>query len=383
MRERNPYKVLRVPRDADDAAIEDAYDRLFDEYEPRAHADDAEARRMLDELNKAHDVLLDPEQRADVDARLSTSSPARATSQRSSTATMPRSAPPTTARSRQQTASNSRASAQRGRSGSGARPRSVAPRTTRSPVPFVIGGVALLVVVAVAVFFIARNANGGAAGSGGSANRGAVVATINDQSIYEQDLNNRYEKDKTQQTSDPLIGSILAEGGITSTRVLDVIKQDALDKLINMEIIQQQARKETLYPDTKTQNDLITQAKQTDVKPGQSFEDSLKEHSLTEDQYTRNVITTAVYRVMASKYMPAKGSASERQTAFIKWICDTRQSYDVKVLLTFSTSNENKPCSSGLPSDIDLTGGQLAPPPPAVPSAQPSVAAPVAPRTTP
>ncbi len=211
------------------------------------------------------------------------------------------------------------------------------------------------------------------------------MATVSGQPIYEQDLNDRYEKDKAQQMSEPLIASILAEGGITATRVLDVLKQDALDKLINMEVIQQQARKENLYPDAKTQADLITQAKATDVQPGQSFADSLKAHGLTEGQYTRNVITSAVYRVMASKYMPATGSASDRQNAFITWICKTRESYSVKVLIQFSTSNENKPCSSGLPSDIDLTGGTAPPPaqaPSAVPSVQPTVA-PMVPRTTP
>ena len=167
----------------------------------------------------------------------------------------------------------------------------------------------------------------------------------------------------TRPLTEPLIQSLMAEGGVTTTRMLEIIKQDALDKLINMEVIQQEAKKERLYPDATTQASLIAQAKQADVKPGQSFADSLKEHSLTQEQYENNVIASSVYRVMASKYMPQSGSDAERQNAFITWICTTRQSYDVKILLDFPNSKNNTPCASGLPSDIPLTSNNLVPPP--------------------
>jgi hypothetical protein len=382
VRERNPYKVLQVPRDADEVAIEQAYNRLFDRYESQAYAGDAEATRMLEELNRARDILIDPARRAALDERLSGSS-TQASGQKSAMATMSRAAVAPAARPRSQATTGTRTGTQR-RTGSSTRPRSVARQRSLSPVPLVVGGLVLLVVVAVAVYFISKNASG----SSGSANPGAAVATVNGQPIYERDLNDRYERDKAQQMSEPLIASIAAEGGITATRMFDAIKQDALDKLINMEVIQQEARKEKLYPDAKTQSDLIEQAKQTDVQPGESFENSLKAHGLTEDQYNRNVITSAVYRVIASKYVPTTGSDSDRQTAFINWICKTREGYDVKIFIKFSTSNDNQPCSSGLPSDIDLTGSQVPPPPSqeapsAVPSAQPTIAAPTAPRATP
>lgn len=388
MRERNPYKVLQLHRDADDAEIEDAYDRLFDEYEPQAHAGDAEAARLLEELNRAHDILLDPDRRAALDDQLASRSLGGQDAGRkatTATATMSRGSAVTATGPRQRSATVDRASAQgKRRSGSGVRPRSVQPQTSTSTTPFIIGGILLVIVVGVVVFLIARNANG-ASNSGVNTDPGAIVATVSGQPIYERELNDRYEKDRQQQLSEPLIAGIIAEGGITSTRVLDVIKQDALDKLINMEVIMQQARKENMYPDANTQNDLITQAKQTDVQPGQSFEDSLVQHGITEDQYTRNVVTSAVYRIMASQHLLP--TSSDPQTDFINWICKTRQDYDVKILITFSTSDQNKPCSSGLPSDIDLTDGAIPPPqqgvPDAVPSAVSTISAPMVPLASP
>ena len=47
-----------------------AYDALFDEYEGRAQAGDATAVRLLNAINQARDVLVDPVRRAELDTSL-------------------------------------------------------------------------------------------------------------------------------------------------------------------------------------------------------------------------------------------------------------------------------------------------------------------------
>ncbi len=269
------------------------------------------------------------------------------------------------------------------------RTRSLVRQTSVTPVQFIIVMLVTLVAVAVAAFFISRNVNGRGPSSAAGADAGPVVATVNGQPIHQRELDAHYEKEKEQLLGGPLLASTTAKGGITATRVLEAIKQDTLDKLINFEVIMQQARKEQLLPEAQEQKQLIETAKTADVKAGQTFEESLREHRLTEEQYNRNVISSAVYRVMAGKHMPEKGSDFERQNAFIDWICKARQTYDVKVNLAFATSKDYKPCSSGLPSDTALTSDQgltpdqgLPPPVPSVPPYQPTQQAAIAPRIT-
>src|SRR5918911_3146830 len=149
--------------------------------------------------------------------------------------------------------------------------------------------------------------------------------------------------------------------GPTGTRMLDLVSFDALDKLINMEVIQQEAKKENLYPTNDAQKkDLIEQAKQNDLSGGKSFTQFLQEHNISEEQYNKSVIENTVYAVMAGKHMPQQGTDDERTQAFISWMCERRTSYNVKIYLTFQVT-ENKPCSSGLPSDVPITNGS--PPP--------------------
>ena len=389
-RQRNPYKVLQIPRDADDAAIEEAYDTLFDHYEPTAHSGDESAIQALEELNSARDTLLDPVLRAEIDARLSRTG-GQGNGQRAAGAVMSAASP---ARGNMltkpgQTGEMGPQTAGPKRRGSGSnRPRSVErQQTARSPMPWIIGGFFALVAVAVIIFLISKNLNGGTGQNGVSTDTGPVVATVNGQPIYQRELDARYEKDKGVQLAEPLIQGIMAEGGITATRVLEVIKQDALDKLINLEVIKQQAKKEQLYPDAAAQKQMIDQAKASDVKPGETFEQSLLAHGLTEEQYNHNVVSDIVYRVMASKHMPATGSDQIRQDAFITWICTTRKSYDVKIMVAFPNSQDNKECSSGLPSDIQLTTDQVPPTPadsgtPSAPGAEPTQQAPLVPKAT-
>ena len=60
------------------------------------------------------------------------------------------------------------------------------------------------------------------------------------------------------------MGPLLAEDTVTSTRMLDIISQDSLDKLINMQVIVQEAQKEGLYPNDNQVSQLVDQAKQQD-----------------------------------------------------------------------------------------------------------------------
>ena len=394
MRDGNPYTILGIPDTAGELEIEDAYNALFDRYEPQAQNGDDQAAQMLEELNRAHDMLLDPELRDTLD--LSLAAPATPAPQPTGSATTVATTTTTTTtggtgrsasgtRSRQSAVARASGSAQRttqqttqrttgggSRSrGSGSsnlnRPRSVAPRPQQSstmPMAFVFGGVLLLLLVVAVVVLVTRNNNGGATnnGSGGQSSpvtgvlrtdSGSVVATVNGQPIYDREYQDRAGKDRANAASDALMGSLLAAGGITATRMIDVINQDALDKLINMEVIQQQARKENLYPSDQEKTSVIEQAKQTDLK-GQTFQDFLAAHKITEEQYNNSVVQNVVYAVMASKHMPPTGNDDERTNGFLSWICQTRQGYDVKINLTFTV--ENKPCTSGLPSDVPITG---------------------------
>src|SRR5205823_11090168 len=112
---------------------------------------------------------------------------------------------------------------------------------------------------------------------------------------------------------------------------------------------------------------------------GQSFEDFLRTHNISEEQYNRAVVSTAVYRVVASKHVPDKGTSEQKTNAFTSWICDTRKSYDVKINLTFNVQG-NQPCTSGLPAELP-TGDDQQPPEPEATGA--ATALPMVPRNTP
>src|SRR5207248_1794474 len=203
------------------------------------------------------------------------------------------------------------------------RPRSVAPLPRRSPVPFVIaGGVLLFAVIVTAVFLISRGGIGGSQVVGATGAAGDVVASVNDVPIYRRDYDERLEKDKENALNDPFFSSMANNfQGITGTRMLDVLGFDALDKLINLEVIQQEAKKEQLYPTTDAQKkDLIDQAKLNDLTGGKTFTQFLQEHNITEEQYNNSVIANTVYAVMAGKHMPQQGTDDESTAACTSWI---------------------------------------------------------------
>ncbi len=64
---RDPYEILGLRKDADDAAIKSAYRKLAKRHHPDLHPGDTKAAERFQELNNANDLLSDPERRARFD----------------------------------------------------------------------------------------------------------------------------------------------------------------------------------------------------------------------------------------------------------------------------------------------------------------------------
>jgi DnaJ-class molecular chaperone len=64
---RDPYDVLGLKRDADEAAIKAAYRKLAKRHHPDLHPGDKKAAERFSELNNANDLLSDPEKRGRFD----------------------------------------------------------------------------------------------------------------------------------------------------------------------------------------------------------------------------------------------------------------------------------------------------------------------------
>ena len=60
---RDYYEVLRINRDADDAAIKKAYRKLAKKYHPDSNGGNAQAEQMFKEVTEAYTILSDPEKR--------------------------------------------------------------------------------------------------------------------------------------------------------------------------------------------------------------------------------------------------------------------------------------------------------------------------------
>ena len=197
---------------------------------------------------------------------------------------------------------------------------------------------------------------------------GAVVATVDGTPIYQRDWDVRSSTDKKNVLSDPLFASFFDSSTITGTRALDALKFDSLDKLINMEVIQQQAKKEGLYPTEDQQKTLVDQAYASDRKGTESFNDLLCRLQVSEATYRRTIVENIVYTVVANQHLPATGTSETKTDAFINWICSTRQNYNVQIMATFLVAN-NPSCTSGLPSDMRLPGLDETPVPGDLPTA--------------
>jgi hypothetical protein len=186
--------------------------------------------------------------------------------------------------------------------------------------------------------------------------RGDVIASVNGVPIYSDDWEERLERDKNSALSDPLFAPFVNNfQGVTGTNMLDILGYDAMDKLVNLEVIMQQAKREGLYPTPAQEQGLINEAKSKDLVGGKSFETFLAERNIPEAKYNRTVIQNVVYTVMADKHIPKEGTSSARTDAWIKWICETRKSHDVRLIKQFRMET-NEPCTSGLPSDLPLPG---------------------------
>jgi hypothetical protein len=331
----DPYRILKVPRNASIEGIEESYDRLFDRYEPLAEAGDASATERLEELNEARDALVDPEARAQIDADLAEADSRRAAARRGGAAA--------------QDASGTLRLRPRGRPGMQSERRTVG-----SMFPWLMAVAVLGVALIIGISYLANS--GPAVVTQGATGPGDVVATVNGRPIYDREYRARVERDKQTALNDPVFGVLFKNfQGITGTRALDALSQDALDKLINLEVIMQQAEKEGLYPTELQQQGLIADAKTADLKGGETFEQFLAARGITEEQYNRTVVQNVVYTVMADAHIPKTGTPEERTNAWIEWICTTRESYDVKINLTF-VLKDNPPCTSGLPADLPLPG---------------------------
>ena len=197
---------------------------------------------------------------------------------------------------------------------------------------------------------------------------GAVVATVDGTPIYQRDWDVRSSTDKKNVLSDPLFASFFDSSTITGTRALDALKFNSLDKLINMEVIQQQAKKEGLYPTEDQQKTLVDQAYASDRKGTESFNDMLCRLQVSEATYRRTIVENIVYTVVANQHLPATGTSETKTDAFINWICSTRQNYNVQIMATFLVAN-NPSCTSGLPSDMRLPGLDETPVPGDLPTA--------------
>lgn len=63
----NPYAVLGVPRDADADTVKKAFRKLAKQHHPDRNEGSAEAERKFKEINRAFEILSDPEKRAAYD----------------------------------------------------------------------------------------------------------------------------------------------------------------------------------------------------------------------------------------------------------------------------------------------------------------------------
>src|SRR5471030_2341352 len=64
---RDPYEILGLRKDADEASVKSAYRKLAKRHHPDLHPGDKKAAERFSELNNANDLLSDPEKRARFD----------------------------------------------------------------------------------------------------------------------------------------------------------------------------------------------------------------------------------------------------------------------------------------------------------------------------
>ncbi len=246
----NPYEVLKVTRNASVEEIEDAYDASLTGTRPRAQAGDQDAIEKLNTLNDARDVLVDPRQpcgagqsivpapgdRGSGPCALVVAEPAKTSLGQS----------PKLRRQRPQ--AGTRELGTQSPSGPGGA-RGIVKPDHNAPLHrfyhyFIIIAF-LLFAIAVAITYLLNGepmvtTAGIAAG---------IVATVNTQPIYQDDYKDQVNKDKTNALNDPLFGTLFNNfQGITGTRALKELRFDSLDKVINMQVIVQEAKKEGNLP---------------------------------------------------------------------------------------------------------------------------------------
>ena len=65
----DPYQILGIPHGATEAEIKKAYRKKAKEYHPDLHPNDPVAMKKMQEVNKAYDMLMNPEKYAARNAR--------------------------------------------------------------------------------------------------------------------------------------------------------------------------------------------------------------------------------------------------------------------------------------------------------------------------
>jgi DnaJ-class molecular chaperone len=77
MAQKTYYEILGVAKDADERTIKKAYHKLAKQYHPDRNPDNKEAEEIFKSVNKAYEVLSDPDERAHYDYTLEHGGPAK------------------------------------------------------------------------------------------------------------------------------------------------------------------------------------------------------------------------------------------------------------------------------------------------------------------
>ena len=70
----DPYQILGIPHGATEAEIKKAYRKKAKEYHPDLHPNDPVAMKKMQEVNKAYDMLMNPEKYATANSQQQRSS---------------------------------------------------------------------------------------------------------------------------------------------------------------------------------------------------------------------------------------------------------------------------------------------------------------------
>jgi hypothetical protein len=176
-------------------------------------------------------------------------------------------------------------------------------------------------------------------------------------------------------------------------RMEDVLSFDVLDQMINFEILMQEAQRQGIVTNPtqvegqyqKIRGNIFQQEaekiapspnptqvaqrlQQINASPDEQtriWSDFLKSQNMTSDaQFRQTIIDSFIYLIMATNNTTPGATDDEKTAQFAKYICTTREKYDVKILVTFIVPQT--PCESagggggnGLPSLSAVPGSPV------------------------